>query len=117
MHTLLFIYNAKSGRKNSLFDIGHKLFSPKTYICNLCNLTHKIFSENKTWKIFKTESNIDMNFYHIDEFLKLFPDTNYAFPIILNKTSGELNTFLASAEINKISTVEELIFLIKRELR
>jgi len=117
MQSLLFIYNAKSGSINSLFDIGHKLLSPKTYSCNLCALTHNIFSENKIWKAFKTEHHIDMNFYHIDEFLKLYPNANYSFPIILNEINGELNTFIATSEINKITTTEALITLIKRKLR
>ncbi|AXT21218.1 GTPase [Flavobacteriaceae bacterium AU392] len=113
MHTLLFIYNANSGTINTLFDIGHKLFSPKTYTCNLCMLTHGTFSENKIWKAFKINSNLDIKFYHIDEFLKLYPNTNYTYPIILKKEHVNLEVILNTSEINKISSAEELINLLK----
>ena len=42
-----FIYNAKSGLANSIFDLAHKLISPDTYECNLCKITHGAFTETK----------------------------------------------------------------------
>ena len=63
---LLFVYNANSGTLNSLFDLGHKLFSPKTYKCNLCALTFNTFTENTLWKTLREQSAIKMEFYHID---------------------------------------------------
>lgn len=117
MHTLLFIYNANSGALNTLFGIGHKLFSPKTYNCNLCMLTHNMFSENKIWKAFKTRKDLNMKFYHIDEFLKLYPNTNYTYPIILSKQSFSLETVLDTSEINKVSSVEELITIINSKIK
>ena len=41
---LIFIYNADSGLFNTVTDIAHKIFSPETYSCNLCALTHDYFT-------------------------------------------------------------------------
>ena len=49
---LLFVYNADSGLFNTLTDIAHKMLSPKTYTCNLCAITHGLFSEKEEWKEF-----------------------------------------------------------------
>jgi len=65
---LIFVYNADSGMLNKLIDIGHKIVSPETYSCNLCNLTFGNFSENQKWKEFRENSEIDMEFLHRDEF-------------------------------------------------
>ena len=43
--SLLFVYNADSGFFNTLADIGHKLFSPATYPCQLCAITHGVLAE------------------------------------------------------------------------
>ena len=65
---LLFVYNADSGLFNLLADIGHKIFSPDTYACELCMLTHGYFSENKAWRHFIDALDCDCRFMHRDEF-------------------------------------------------
>jgi hypothetical protein len=83
--TLLFIYNANSGKLNALFGVGHKLISPSTYKCNLCALTFDTFSENNIWKSFREESEIAMEFFHIDEFEKEFPEEKFEYPNYFKK--------------------------------
>jgi len=117
MNKLLFVYNAKSGKINMLFDVGHKLFSPSTYSCNLCALTFDTFSENKTWKQFRKKSNIKMTFYHIDEFEKEFPNQQFEFPIILKQTNSDLNIFIDKEELNRITNVESLIEVLDNRLK
>jgi len=109
MSTFIFVYNANSGALNTLLDVGHKLLSPSTYNCNLCTLTFDTFTENKIWKAFREQSNVEMTFLHIDEFETLFPNTKFKYPIILKEENHELIEFLSSEDIEKINTVEELI--------
>jgi len=73
MSTLIFIYNADTGLFNTMADIGHKIFSPSTYKCDLCALTHGYFSEQKSWRNYIEAMNIETRFLHRDEFLKEFP--------------------------------------------
>ncbi len=50
---LIFVYNANSGALNSLMDSVHKIISPKTYDCKLCDLTYDVFKENELWSRFR----------------------------------------------------------------
>ncbi|WP_299387925.1 GTPase [uncultured Lacinutrix sp.] len=114
MKTLLFIYNANSGITNTALDIAHKVFSPKTYNCDLCAITFNTFSENKAWKAFRTNSNIIMEFFHIKEFTKAYPDTKYEYPIILYKTRDELSVLISAKQIKNIVSTDALINEIKK---
>ena len=71
---LLFVYNADSGLFNLLADIGHKVFSPQTYACDLCALTHGEFSERSTWRSFIEQLGCDCRFMHRDEFATAHPE-------------------------------------------
>jgi hypothetical protein len=114
--TLIFIYNANSGKLNALFDAGHKLFSPSTYPCSLCDLTYDTFSENATWKTFRKESNIKMEFYHKDEFEKKFPSVNLIYPTVLKLEESQLTTVLTYEALNEIEDVDQLIKRLKTTL-
>ena len=41
---LIFVYRANSGPTSLALDFIHKIVSPKTYSCNLCNVTYGNFS-------------------------------------------------------------------------
>ncbi|MEH6537967.1 MAG: GTPase [Psychroserpens sp.] len=114
--TLLFVYNANSGALNALFDVGHKLFSPSTYQCNLCDLTYDTFKENKIWKAYRKESSIAMEFYHKDEFKVKYPDENMSFPSILKLENNSLTLLFDDTTLNKIASIEALITLLKTTL-
>ena len=106
---LLFVYNANSGKLNSLFDVGHKLISPSSYKCSLCALTHNVFSENATWKKFRDESHFDMVFYHRDEFEIKFPEVKLVYPTILKLENNQLTTVLNPEVLKEIPSVDTLI--------
>ena len=112
---VLFVYNANSGKLNSLFEAGHKLISPSTYKCSLCALTHNAFTENSTWKNFRMESKEDMEFYHKDEFETTFPNVNMIFPTVLKLEDKQLSTVLSSEVLKDLSTIEELIERLKSQ--
>ncbi len=110
---LLFVYNAKSGKINTLFDVGHKLINPSTYACKLCELTHGVFKEKEIWKRFREESLIDMEFYHSDEFESKYPELNFTYPIILKEENKVLTPLVDRDQLNNTQDVEELIQSIK----
>ncbi|WP_296386136.1 GTPase [Winogradskyella sp.] len=114
--TLLFIYNANSGKLNALFDAGHKLFSPSTYQCSLCALTYDTFTENTIWKTFRKESKLEMEFYHKDEFEAKFPSVKMIYPTILKLESKQLTTVLNPDVLNEISDVKVLIERLKSSI-
>lgn len=113
---LLFIYNANSGKLNALFDAGHKLFSPSTYKCSLCALTYDTFTENTVWKTYRKESNIDMVFYHKDEFENVFPKETFQYPVILQEKNNHFLEFISNKSIRSIEEIEDLIKLIRSKV-
>ena len=108
---LIFVYNADSGLMNTLIDIGHKVISPQTYQCNLCDLTFGLFSEHKQWKQFREASNTEMEFLHRDEFEQKYA-RQFEYPVIL-KEDENLSVAISSAELNQIQTLDELISRVK----
>ncbi|MDP5100229.1 MAG: GTPase, partial [Nonlabens sp.] len=88
---LIFVYNANAGKINSLLDSAHKLISPGTYDCKLCELTYGVFKEDVDWIRFResvktTNPNLQLEFLHKDEFEKQYWSKwlpKYDFPIIL----------------------------------
>lgn len=79
---LLFVYNADSGLFNTLADIGHKLFSPATYGCRLCALTHGYFTERREWREFVTSLEADCEFLHRDQFRRRYPADTTDLPAV-----------------------------------
>ncbi len=114
---LIFVYNANSGKLNTLFDIAHKLLSPETYQCDLCSLTHGALSEKKAWKEFRKRTSLEMEFLHKDEFEQLHKNS-FDYPVVLKqsgKQADSIDLFLNSDEISHLKSVDELIALIEQQ--
>ncbi|QLG44405.1 GTPase [Costertonia aggregata] len=119
MQKLVFIYNANSGLQNTIVDSAHKIFSPKTYECSLCDITYGVFTENLVWKKFRKNTDLKMEFLHKDEFAKSHKSKfgyKYTFPIVLTETKTDLEVFIKTDELNALKNAEELIALIGERL-
>jgi len=107
--TLLFVYNADSGIFNTLSDIAHKVFSPDTYECNLCAITHSHFSMRKPWADFLKTLNIELDFLHRDELQQQYGEQNAKLPAIFFKDEDKNLEVAVTAEvINQCDTMEQL---------
>jgi hypothetical protein len=114
MEKLIFVYNADSGKWNAYMDMAHKILSPSTYPCSLCDLTYGIFKIRPEWDKFVRNSPIPFEFLHKDEFHEQYPEfKNLALPVILiqNKinTSNVLISQIELAELEQIQNLEHLI--------
>ena len=112
---LIFVYNADSGPVNALFDIGHKILSPATYPCNLCQLTHGAFSEKKGWKKFRETSAVEMEFLHKDDFERDH-GMQVEYPVVLRQDAA-LEVLLPKSTIDSLADVESLIAAIEEAVR
>jgi hypothetical protein len=113
---LIFVYNADSGFKNLMIDVAHKVFSPQTYPCKLCDLTYGKFGERKAWKKFRKRANTEMKFLHADEFKALYKSKfrpAFELPAVLIEKGYELQVFLSNDSLNKLDGVEALILKIE----
>lgn len=108
MRKLVFVYNANSGALNTSLDIAHKLISPSTYNCQLCNLTHGTFRERQAWKQFRETSSDELVFYHKDQFEREF-SRSYSYPVVLERDGDSLEILLESSQLAKFNSAEGLI--------
>ncbi len=110
---LVFVYNADSGLFNTVTDIAHKIFSPSTYSCQLCALTHSYFSVRDNWTSFIRELNADCEFMHRDEFVNKYGQSDVRLPVIYSLNEKNELTELASADmINACKSIDDLKKLI-----
>ena len=105
---LVFVYNADSGMFNTLTDIAHKVFSPQTYECNLCAISHSYLSERGEWKEFIQELGVECEFLHRDEFLKKYTSNEENFPVIFKLADKELKLCLSAEKINACKSMDDL---------
>jgi len=113
---LIFVYNADSGLKNAIKDSAHKILSPKTYQCKLCDLTYGPFKEKRKWKAFRKNSSIEMQFLHADEFEKLYKSKfrpSFTLPVILIENQYDLDILISHEGLDEIDSVDHLIHKIK----
>jgi len=112
--TLVFVYNSDSGPISGLLDIGHKILSPKTYQCSLCDLTHDAFAEKEGWKEFRKSVGAPMEFLHRDEFEQKY-NRSATYPVIFRK-NDELEVLMAKDAIDCIKSLDELIEAVREAL-
>ena len=112
---LVFVYNADSGVFNTLTDIAHKIMSPDTYECNLCNLTHGYFKARDEWVGFLRDLDVEIEFLHRDEYIKKYK-TKADYPAVFIKGDKELKLWIDKSTINGMASTEELMQMIRTEL-
>ncbi|MBU0943212.1 MAG: hypothetical protein KJ804_20950 [Proteobacteria bacterium] len=105
--TIVFVYNADSGLFNALSDSAHKIFSPETYECNLCAITHSALGMKTEWKEFLNSLATPLQFMHRDE-LKEKYDLKVSLPAIFRKTRGEMKCIITAEQINGCATIADL---------
>lgn len=93
---------------NTLTDIAHKVFSPQTYSCNLCAISHSYFSERDEWKEFIAQLGAECEFLHRDEFEKKYQLTDQAYPVVFLKSDTQLDVGLDANAINECETMAKL---------
>ncbi|MUP46712.1 GTPase [Gramella sp. BOM4] len=115
MEQLIFVYNADSGKLNSLLDSLHKVVRPSTYDCKLCALTYGLKDEKRSWREFLEKLDVETEFLHRDEFRKQYASKfgyKFEFPLVLLKSNKGLEVFVSKDEINQLNSLDELIRLI-----
>ena len=105
---LVFVYNADSGLFNTLTDIAHKIFSPQTYSCNLCALTHSNFGIRSEWRQFVESLDRQVEFLHADELKTRYAIAGLSLPVVLEKKDGKFEILLEADSINACQNIDDL---------
>jgi len=113
---LIFAYNANSGLFNAVTDLAHKAFSPQTYQCNLCALTHSTFGMRRGWKVFLETLEMELEFLHADELKSRYRVSDVPLPAVFKKQGAELELLIGADSINECWTIDELKQLVSDNL-
>ena len=109
---LIFVYAVDGGLFASVVDYAHKLLSPATYRCQLCQLTYGALGPHKAWSSFLRELALPVVFLHQDELRALHPlITNELPALYLERTSG-LELLAGAHDINDCGDLRSLIALV-----
>jgi hypothetical protein len=109
---LVFVYNANSGLFNSLADAAHKIFSPQTYRCNLCAITHNAFGMRGEWRRFLDGLGRPLEFLHADELKARYGVAGVPLPAIFKRDGGNIELLAGADSINACRTMDDLKHLI-----
>ncbi|HEX8178045.1 MAG TPA: hypothetical protein VF525_00740 [Pyrinomonadaceae bacterium] len=110
--TLVFVYNADGGIFNTFTDVAHKIFSPQTYPCNLCALTHTLTGMRKEWRQFLDSLDRSLEFLHANELSARYGVANVPLPAIFKKDGEGVELLVGADSINKCRTMADLKNLI-----
>ncbi len=105
---LVFVYNAGSGVFNALADAAHKIFSPQTYQCNLCALTHSALGMRGEWRRFLDGLDAPPEFLHADELEARYGVAGVPLPAVFRREGGELRVLFGADAINACRTLDDL---------
>lgn len=109
---VVFVYNARSGWVNALMDSLHKVVSPATYSCALCQLTYGLAGERRAWRDFVSALTMPVRFVHLDEMeveLQVFTDQNGGAPAVVEYGASGYRMLLSAADLGSIGSLEELM--------
>ncbi|MDH5766734.1 MAG: hypothetical protein OEZ38_12025 [Gammaproteobacteria bacterium] len=113
---LIFVYNADSGFFNTATDIAHKIISPQTYSCNLCNLTHGYFKIRTSWVKFLQQLDVECEFLHRDELDKHYNFQNHDLPAIYIMKNNVAELWITKQEIEQFKNIDDFISHIRNKL-
>ena len=105
---LVFVYNADSGVFNALADVAHKIFSPQTYACNLCALTHTPLGMRGEWRRFLDGLGRPLEFLHADELRARYGVSGVRLPAVFRREGERLEMLAGSGAVKACRTLDDL---------
>ena len=113
---LVFVYNADDGVFSAVTDTIHKVLSPSTYQCQLCQITYGLTTMHKDWRRFLEGIDAEKEFLHRNEFIDKYPESTAELPAIFKETPNGLEDFLTAAEIRQYANLQSLIKAVEDRL-
>ncbi len=104
---LIFIYNADAGFFNGMLDSAHKLFSPKTYSCDLCAVTHGLAGVKTEWREFIQSFSVPITYYHKNDRPQYLME--FKLPVILLKNSQGIQELVSADEMKRLENAKQLM--------
>lgn len=106
--TWIFVYAAESGWAHAALDWAHKLVSPSTYDCALCQVTYGVFGRKAEWDQALGRLPGDKVFVHRDEFERDYPGRELVAPAVWRVEAGAWTLVVGPDDWNGIDDVAAL---------
>lgn len=114
---IILVYNEGNGLFDAVSGWSHKLLSPATYQCALCQVTFGLTGMLVPWKNYIEMLPFPVKFLHRDEFRRQFPaHGTLSLPVILAEKSGQTDVLLAAEDIRATGGLSGLIGLMQARL-
>src|SRR5687767_1689388 len=118
MSDLIFVYALDGGLFNEITGYAHKMFSPKTYPCNLCTLTNGPPGAKREWTEFVRGLGVKTEFLHRDKFVRQYPSAQHSFPAVFRSTgSGAPEVLVTSEELKACRDLPALMSLVHERIK
>ena len=116
---VVFVYNVDFTLFALVSDFVHRLTSPETYPCRLCDLTYDRFTVKREWKGFVDSLPVRTRVELRDRFHRKYPaQAAVPLPAVFRRRSdGTLTTLVGAAEINGARTLDDLTVLVGGAIR
>ena len=105
---IIFVYNADGDVFSLLGDFAHKIFSPKTYNCNLCAITHGNFGMKNEWREYIKTLKVPFEFLHADQFKAKYKIPDAELPAVFAHQNGKVKEIIDADAINCCQSIEDL---------
>lgn len=114
---LIFVYNANAGLLAGALDSVHKTLSPNTYACDLCALTHGIFTMRPQWRQWLKSLPIVPEFYHRPDFRDAYPAmAKLPLPLVAIADGADFKVLLDAEALGQIDDVGDLVQALQAKL-
>lgn len=113
---LLMVYNADGGLLNGALDLAHKLVSPQTYACKLCEVSHGWLGMRREWRDHVAGLPLPVVFHHRDDFAAAYPGADVDLPAILLDRDGALEPLIGPVEFSRVDDLGELMAMLDEKL-
>lgn len=111
---LIFVYNAYSNLFNRWMDMAHKVLSPATYSCSLCQVTYGYFTMHQEWANFISQLSYRVSFQYKDQWKDAGRPGR--FPLVALKDGEEVRILLLPEELENLHSLQDLIHVLKSKL-
>ena len=98
---------------NAVLDTAHKILSPSTYQCQLCQLSYGLVKENQAWRAFRESLQEEVVFLHRDEFEEQFAQ-KFDYPVLLRENGDDFEVLLTAKQFNAVTDTQSLIDVCKK---
>jgi hypothetical protein len=116
--TLHFVYNVDGTPLALAMDFVHRITSPETYPCKLCDVTYGRFLKKGEWRRFLEGLPLRTAFHLRNTFYRRFPEhARTPLPaVFLQNPDGKLIPLIRADALNAVTDLQELQELLLKKL-